>query len=170
MNYILFNRDGSVKKTNFTESIYQNSNDVNTIFVSVDDIDIENHSLEGVFVLPDGTFSLEAGVSRSDFEYAPGETADGYLLTITQNETKIPGLVYLTLKVKELTTQKTLYTYRVVLTINESADLASVTFITLAQYNALVEYIQSHIGSAEGFVPYTGANNDVDLGLFDAQT
>lgn len=147
MNYILFNADGSIKKTNFTEVINQNSNEENQIFVSVDGLDIATHNLVGVFVLPNGEISTEAGVASSDVEYIEDVEADGYLLTLTQNETFISGLVFLTLQIKETSTNKVLYTYRVALTINESAALASVTQITLAQYNALKDYIDSNFAS-----------------------
>ena len=147
MNYILFNADGSIKKTNFTEVINQNSNEENQIFVSVDGLDIATHNLVGVFVLPNGEISTEAGVASSDVEYIEGVEADGYLLTLTQNETFISGLVFLTLQIKETSTNKVLYTYRVALTINKSAALASVTQITLAQYNALKDYIDSNFVS-----------------------
>lgn len=147
MNYILFNADGSIKKTNFTEVINQNSNLENQIFVSVDDLDIATHNLVGVFVLPNGEISTEAGVATSDVEYIEGVEADGYLLTLTQSETFISGLVFLTLQIKETSTNKVLYTYRVALTINKSAALASVTQITLAQYNALKDYIDSNFVS-----------------------
>lgn len=147
MNYILFNADGSIKKTNFTEVINQNSNEENQIFVSVDGLDIATHNLVGVFVLPNGEVSTEAGVATSDVEYIEGVEADGYLLTLTQSETFISGLVFLTLQIKETSTNKVLYTYRVALTINKSAALASVSQITLAQYNALKDYIDSNFVS-----------------------
>ena len=145
MNYILFNSDGSIKKTNFTEFIQQNSNEVNEIFVSVDGLNTSAHELEGVFVLPDGSFSIEAGEAQSDVEYEreDGPTADGYVLPLTQSETRLKGIVYLTLKVKRTSDQKVLYTYRVALTINESADLASVTLVNLAQYQALLDLISN---------------------------
>lgn len=166
MNYILFNADGSIKKTNFTEVINQNSNEENQIFVSVDGLDIATHNLVGVFVLPNGEISTEAGVATSDVEYIEDVEADGYLLTLTQSETFISGLVFLTLQIKETSTNKVLYTYRVALTINESAALASVTQINLAQYNALKNYVDTNFIKISDFdfVPYIGADKDVNLG------
>lgn len=149
MNYILLNADGSVKKTNFTDSIQQNNDEVNHIFVSVDGLNTSTHDLLGIFVLPDGTVSEESGEVRNNYEYETGETANGYLLTLTINETKLAGLVYLTLQVKQTYTQNTLYTYRAALTINESASLSSVTLITLAQYNALKNYIDTNFALKE---------------------
>lgn len=144
MNYIFFNEDGSIKKTNFTDSIQQNDDGSDKIFISIDGIDYSEYSAVGVFVLPDGTVSEEGADFESDYEYASGETADGFLITLTINETKLPGVVFLTLQIIEDSTNKVKYTYRVALTINESASLSSLTLITLAQYNALKSYIDSN--------------------------
>lgn len=144
MNYIFFNEDGSIKKTNFTDSIQQNDDGSDKIFVSIDGIDYSDFGAVGVFVLPDGTVSEEGADFESDYEYASGETADGFVITLTVNETKLPGVVFLTLQIIEDSTNKTKYTYRVALTINESASLSSLTLITLAQYNALKSYIDSN--------------------------
>lgn len=161
MDYVLFNSDGNVKKINFTRFIQQNNDEVDHIFVSVDGLDVDNHNLVGVFVLPDGSVSAQAGVVEKDYEYEDDQYADGYLLTLTQTETFIPGVVFLTLQVKANATQTTLYTYRVALTVNESADLTSIFNISLAQYNALKDYIDTN------YTPYTGATKDLDLGEND---
>lgn len=171
MNYIIFKSDGSIKETNFTEVINQNSNEVNQIFVSSEGIDdIDDYSLVGIFVLPDGSTSEVVGVATEDVEYQDGQTANGYILTLTQNETFIPGIVLLTLQINEDDTQKTLYTYRVALTINETANLSSLTLISLAQYNALKTYIDTNFlkktSATSYYVPYTGAIKAVDLGVY----
>lgn len=162
MNYILLNADGSVKRSNFTEIITQNSDGVSEIFVSVADLDTSTHSANGIFVLPDGSASVEFGEVKSNFEFAPSETADGYLITLTQSETALAGVVRLTIQVKNTSTQKVLYTYRVPLTINSTADLNTYVNITIAQYNNLLNYIDTF--SPTNLVPYTGAVNDLVLG------
>lgn len=164
MNYILFREDGSIKQTNFTDVINQNSDGVNKIFVSVEGLDIESHSAVGVFVLPDQSASVEVGEPETDFEYKGegGPVADGYVITLTQSETALAGLVRLTIQVKQTSTQKTLYTFRVPLTINATADLETYVNITLAQYNNLLDYINTF--SPTNLVPYTGATDNVNLG------
>ena len=160
MNYILFNADGSIKKTNFTEIITQNSNETYQIFVSVDDLEnLNQYSASAVFVLPDKSASAEIGTFEQGVEYADGQYADGFVFTLTSAETSIAGLVQLTIQIKRTSTQQVLYTYRVPLTINATADLETYVNITLAQYNNLLEFI----GGGD-LVPYTGATKNVDLG------
>lgn len=161
MNYILFNADGSVNKTNFTEVINQN-NEGNKIFVSVDGLDISSHTCVGIFVLPDKSASVEAGEEKGNYEYAPDKTADGYLITLSQSETALAGIVYLTIQIKESGSQNVLYSYRVPLTINETAALATYVNITLAQYNNILDYIDSL--TFDSYVPYTGASGSLNLG------
>ena len=161
MNYILFNADGSVNKTNFTEVINQN-NEGDKIFVSVDGLDISSHTCVGIFVLPDKSASVEGGEEKSDYEYAPNKTANGYLITLSQSETALAGIVYLTIQIKESGSRNVLYSYRVPLTINETTALATYVNITLAQYNNLLDYINSL--TLDSYVPYTGATNNLDLG------
>lgn len=144
MNYIFFNEDGSIKKTNFTDSIQQNDDGSDKIFISIDGIDYNDFSAVGVFVLPDGTVSEEGADFESDYEYASGETADGFVVTLTINETKLSGVVFLTLQIIENETNVAKYTYRVAITVNKSASLTSLTLINLAQYNALKSYIDSN--------------------------
>ena len=164
MDYILLNEDGSIKKTNFTQVIQQNNDGVNEIFIAAEGKNGSDYSVTGVFVLPDGTVSEEAGTFEEDYEYAEGKTADGWVITITQNETKLAGLVFLTLRLKETATNKTLYSFRATLTINATANQASLTLITLAQYNNLKDYFDSYLSDIENKVPYTGATNNVELG------
>lgn len=163
MNYVLFNSDGSVKRTNFTDVINQNSDGVNSIFISIDGLDINTHGVEGVFILPSGVVVGESGTPEANFEYTNGLFADGYVLTLTQAETSLAGIVYLTILVRE--NGANLFTFRVALTINETASIANLTLINLAQYNALKEYIDTSIENiGDYYVPYTDAHFDLNLG------
>ena len=167
MNYVLFNHDGSIKRTNFTDVINQNNDGVNDIFVYVDGLEESGHSLTGFFVLPDGTNRVEIGEWTEDVEYIEGKYKNGWILTITENETFLPGIVYLTLQVEDTTNNKTLYTYRVALTINKTANVGEVTSITLAQYTQLKNYVDSNFidrDELSHYVPYSGATNDLNLG------
>ena len=166
MNYIVFNEDGSIKRTNFTDSINQNSDGANQIFVVLNNVSLNDKEVVGVFVLPDGTVSEEVGVKKYNYEYEPNITGNGFLLTLTLNETKLAGLVFLTLQIVDSTESTILYTYRVALTINESAALASLTLISLAQYNALKNYIDTNFVKSVNYVPYVGAENNVNLGNY----
>lgn len=170
MNYIVFNEDGSVARTNFTDSINQNSDGVNQIFIVLNNVSINDKEAVGVFVLPDGTVSEEVGVKKYNYEYEPNVTGDGFLVTLTLNETKLAGLVFLTLQILDSTESTILYTYRVALTINESAALASLTLISLAQYNALKNYVDTNFVKSVNFVPYVGATNDLNLGNYSLTT
>ena len=113
--------------------------------------------------MPDKSASVEAGTPEEDVEYSPGLTADGYIITLTSAETALPGLVYLTIQIKKSNTQKVLYTYRVPLTINKTADLETYVNITLAQYNDLLDYINSALPDINNLVPYYGAVNNLNL-------
>ena len=163
MDYILLNADGSIKKTNFTEVIQQNNDGVNEIFVAADGKTNAEYNATAVFVLPDGTVSEEGGDFENDYEYEEGKTANGWVIPITQNETKLAGLVFLTIKLTNNQTGKTLYSIRATLTINETAYQASLTLINLAQYNALKSYIDSYISDIENRVPYSGATDDINI-------
>lgn len=171
MNYILFNNDGSIKKTNFTDIVNQNNDGINKIFVSVDGLDISDHDLKGVFILPDGTFTEEIGEPSNSEEYEPGHSASGYVLTLTINETRLSGLVFLTLQIVEKDTQKALYSYRVAITVNETVSLATVTLINLAQYEALLDYVRTNFATTQWVedqhyltnATYDYANNLSDL-------
>lgn len=178
MDYVLLNSDGSVKQTNFTQSIQQNNNGTNEIFVSVDDLDVATHTLEAFFTLPDGTHTAESGVVKSNFEYESGKTADGFLVTLTQNETIIPGIVYLTLAIFGNPANAALYSYRVALTINPTVNVGEIVWITYAQYTNLKSYIDTTFVTLTTYnndisaindalptkVPYSGAIGDVNLG------
>ena len=177
MDYIFFNHDGSVKLTKFTDSINQNSDGVNKIFVSSSYILVSECSALGVFVLPDGTVSIEVGEAVYDFEYETGKFADGYVITLTQSETVLAGIVRLTIQIKETATERTLYTYRVPLTVNTTAEIQTYVNITLAQYQNVINYINSlktWISSQgyvtnddlDSYVPYTGATENVDLSTY----
>lgn len=163
MDYILLNADGSIKKTNFTQVIQQNNDGVNEIFVAAEGKNSAEYNATAVFVLPDGTVSEEGGDFESDYEYEEGITADGWVIPITQNETKLAGLVFLTLRLKETATNKTLYSFRATLTINATAEQASLTLITLAQYNNLKDYFDSYLSDIENRVPYFGATDDINI-------
>ena len=155
MNYVLFNADGSIKRTNFTDIINQNNDGVNDIFVWVDGLEESGHSLTGLFVLPDGTISAEIGEWTEDVEYIDGEYKNGWVLTITESETSLPGIVYLTLQIEETATNKTLYTYRAALTINETASVSQVVNITLAQYTQIKNYIDSNFAKLDAKNEFT---------------
>lgn len=197
MDYILLNGDGSIKSVNFTDFIQQNNDGVNEIFVSCEDLDYTSHSATAVFVLPDGSISEEPGVYQEDVEYKDNHFADGYLITLTQNETKLSGLVFLTINIKNISANTSLYSYRATITINKTADQADLTYITLAQYLALKDYVNTTgrpinvyfnedslvldefsgaIGEVtpeyleENYVPYANANDNLNLGRYNIHT
>ena len=191
MDFILLKSDGNIKQTNFADFIQQNNDGVNKIFVSCEDLDYSSHSAVAVFVLPDGSISEEPGVYQEDVEYKDDHFANGYLITLTQNETKLAGLVFLTINIKNISANTSLYTYRATITINKTADQANITYITLAQDLALKDYVDTtgrpinvyfdnnalvmeEFSGAIGevtpeylesyYVPYTSANKNVNIG------
>ena len=149
MNYIIYGTDGRVIKTNFTELIQVGNNNVNEIFVSIQNTDVADYTATGLFTLPDKTTTAEVGVLEQNYEYESGVYADGYLITITQDETKYAGRVFLSIQLLNASDNSVLFTYRVVLTINDTGVATDIASISLDQYTNLLTYLSTQLGLKE---------------------
>ena len=145
--YILYNHDGSIKRTKFSEFIQKGNNNVNEIFVSIDGLDTDDYLVYGSFELPNeevvGPVVCSGPVTRE----IDGVEYSGYIISIHNGLTQYPGKVHASIVVTENVelNPQTLYTYPVVLTINDSA-VAEVTQVTVQQYLQLLQEINKKLG------------------------
>ena len=132
MNYVIFNKDGSVKNFCFTEIITKNSN-TGKIFAGVDGLSNESYTASANFELPNGDASTLLGTPSS--EEIDGSTFYGYRFGLTAQQTAVEGNVLCSIVLRNA--QEVLYTYEVILTINPSVGDPYETAISVAQYNNL---------------------------------
>lgn len=133
MNFIVFNKDGSVKNLNFAEIITQNSDGESEIAVAVDGLSNENYTATFNFELPDGSLtSLMASTYSLNVD---GSIYQGYKVSLLSAQTAIAGNALLSISLTSGTS--VLYTYQVVLTINPTVSEPDVVNISTAQYRNL---------------------------------
>lgn len=142
MNYVIFNKDGSVKNFYFTEIINQNSDNVNEIFVAVDGMSNDTYVASANFELPDGTANTLTGVVVPHLNI-DGSDYQGYKFTLTSAQTAIDGNVLCSIVLTNTGATQTLYTYQIILTINPTASSPDVEQISVAQYNNLLATLAS---------------------------
>lgn len=156
MDYILYNQDGSIRLTNFTEFINKGSNKVNKIFIglSIDEnFNLSNYNSYAVFKLPNDELAGPLIGESANLE-VDGVTWHGFKIELTQDVTAFAGLVKCSIKVAK--NDKVLYTYPVVLTINDtSVSPEDLTQANLSQYNNLKYYLD---GKLDEKIPWI--NND----------
>lgn len=143
MMYIIYNHDGSIKTLVVDESIQQNNNGVNQIFVSIEGYETTDYTCVANFELPDGTLNSLVGVADVGVEV--GElTYDGFVITLTNAQTLYPGKLKMSIKLVDLQDRQ-LCTYQTELQVNPSSAVPSETFITNAQYNSLIQSLRSYV-------------------------
>ena len=156
MDYILYNQDGSIKLTNFTEFINKGSNKVNKIFIglSIDEnFDLSNYNSYAVFKLPNDEIAGPL-IGESANLQVDGVTWYGFKIELTQDVTAFAGLVKCSIKVAK--NDEILYTYPVVLTVNDtSISPKDLTQANLSQYENLKNYLD---GKLDEKIPWI--NND----------
>lgn len=144
--YIIYNRDGSIKKVKLTDFINKGSDGINTIKVAIDDFDLTGVTAHVQWTLPNGEtvgpLILQRGEPFDD------DTGDHYehcfVVSIDEPETLFEGLLKGSLVLIDAQT-RILYTYPIKLVINPSTFVpSSSTNITTEQYAALVEYIETN--------------------------
>lgn len=138
--YILYKHDGSVKAVNLTDFIQKGNDGVNTIFLAIEGRENTDWSATVIFTLPDGTSVPIA--PTIDTQTVLGTEYSGWKITIPAAVTLYEGIVTFSISVLNLENQ-VLFTYRNKLTINPSVVVPDTTTITYAQYQALLQYIQS---------------------------
>lgn len=138
---ILFNYDGSIKTLIVSESINQGSNNVNKVYAAIEGHPVEDYSCNAIFELPNGDLEQLAGTQSTftvdDTEY------DGYEVSLAESVTIYAGNLKMNLKLLDLA-DNVLCTYQVKLKVNPTGYEPNTTFITEAQYNALLQSLNSY--------------------------
>lgn len=143
MMYIIYNHDGSIKTLIVDESIQQNNNGVNQIFVSIDGYEPADYTCVAYFELPNGTLNNVVGIADTGVEV--GElTYDGYTIVLTNAQTVYAGKLKMSIKLVDLQDNH-LCTYQTELQVNPTSAVPSETLITNAQYNSLVQSLRSYV-------------------------
>lgn len=162
--FIIYNQDGSIKKTNFAEFIQRGNDGSNRIFVCIDGENIQNYTTYALFKLPDGEIGGPInGVQAT--RTIEGKSYTGYNIPITSAVTMFEGIVHMTLYVANPTTQAVLYTYPVVLTINDTnVTPPDLTQINLEQYQQLLNIITQ---SGYNFIELKGTSGTLTDDEYD---
>lgn len=143
--YIIYNNDGSVKRTNFAEFIQKGNDNVNSIFVGNVSNDIQDYNVYATFVLPNGELGGPVlGVESS--KEINGVVYNGYSIPITAEMTQYAGVIKVSLYVAD--ENSILYTYPVNLTINDATSSPDLTRINITQYQQL-------LNALNGGIPFT---------------
>lgn len=162
MNYIVFNKDGSVKNIDFANIIVKGSNNVDEIAVAIDGYDNDSFTANANFLLPDGD-SNQLNITTPYSLNLDGSIYQGYVFALTSAQTAIEGNVIMSIELTNANQKK--YTYQVILTINPSVpDPDSV--ITNAEYQNLDAKFSNYqlkytIHNARFYTSVTDANNDI---------
>lgn len=144
--YIIYNRDGSIKRVKLTDFINKGSDGVNTINVAIDDFDLTGVTAHVQWTLPNGeTVGPLILQSGEPFDDDVGDHYENcFVVSIDEPETLFEGLLKGSLVLIDAQT-RILYTYPIKLVINPSTFVpSSSTNITTEQYAALVEYIETN--------------------------
>lgn len=161
MMYILYNNDGSIKKTNLTEVVNQGNNLTNSIFIYIYGVNNASYVATANFTLPDG--SVTTLIGEEIYREIDDEELNGHEFALTQNETKYPGVIYISVQFNHVTSGEILRTIRFAITVNETNADVDETLITLEQYNALVDYIDTVNDDLHHLYLHTFAFDDINV-------
>ena len=163
--YIIYNKDGSIKKTNFAEFIQKGNNNANFIFVGIDGLNITDYSCYASFELPNG--DLGGPVAGVPIVQLSDELPySGYNIPVTAEMTQYEGQLKLSIYVAN-TQGAILYTYPVTLVINDAANAPDETKISLSQYQALLNLINSKpVETSSEFITVFDNIQNEDLSLY----
>lgn len=139
--FIIYNKDGSIKTKNFAEFIQKGNNFANFIFVGIDGLDLTDYTCYATFELP--TEELGGPVAGVPIvEFSEELPYSGYNIPVTAEMTQYEGQVKLSLHI-ENSQGAEMYTYPVILVINDATSAPDQTKITLSQYQALLNLVNS---------------------------
>ena len=141
MNVVIFNKDGSIKNLIFDQIIVQGNNGVDDIYCAIEGYDNDSYTLLALFDLPNGDTSSLNGVA-STFQI-DGSAYSGFKVTLTSQETALPGIVKMSLRASSQYLERQ-YTTEINLTINESGYLPEFTDITMSQYENLLSMLSTY--------------------------
>lgn len=148
MMYVIFNHDGSVKKSNINEFIQQGSNNVNEFAIQIEGYDISEYVLSATFTLPNGEHTTIVSNSLTTSEEYPYPARK---IVLTNAETSLAGV--LKMNIQAVKNSKVLTSYTVYLQINEGTEINAVVLITQQQYENILTMIQE-----SGGTPYTAGD------------
>ena len=141
MNYVIFKADGSVNKQSFEYYVQQGDNN-NKFFVGLAG-GLASDSAVGVCVLPNGSTRVISGVWNANYQYTTGETADGWLFTLTTDETEYSGLLQIAVYVNRGATIKVSYPIGII--VNETGVRPDTdTGITIEELNSYLLELQKY--------------------------
>lgn len=146
MLYVIFNQDGSINTLVVGESINQGNNNVNQIFAAVNGYPTSDYTCVAEFELPNGELEELNGVQ--DEQELGIEIYSGYTVSLSEDVTRLAGNLKLNLKLIDLN-DNVLCTYQVTLKVNPTGYEPNDTHITEAQYNSLIQSLNSYVLKAE---------------------
>lgn len=146
MDFIILNSDGSLQKQSLTRYIQQGSHGVDEIFIGWVNA-TSSQTLQAVFTLPNQLTNTELGVFEEDYEYEPGETINGWVITLTENQTRYNGALMVSARV--ILNGFVQVAYPFALIINETGVRPETdSGITLAQLDSYLLNIQNLVTGA----------------------
>lgn len=159
MLYVIFNSDGSIKYLRVSESIQQGDHLSKQLFAAIKGIRNTEYVCSVKFELPNGEINeLVGDIDTQDIQpetinFAT-EQYDGYTVRFTEAQTYLAGNLKVNLKLVNLQ-GVILCTYQVTLKINPTGYIPSETNITEAQYNSLLQAINTKYPIDMDFVKFT---------------
>ena len=160
MMYLIYNQDGSIKFTNLNEVITQGST-TTKIFVNVGGI-IPSETVGAIATYKLANNETSSGNGEATLETINNESYNGWLFTLTQDETYYYGTLLMSIKIFTVGTNEVLFTIPVELTVNKTGFDASSTTITITQYTNLVGSISTQNADFESRI-YDIESNYVSL-------
>ena len=147
MLYVIFNQDGSIKYLSVGESIQQGDHLSKQLFAAIEGIRNTDYVCSASFVLPNGEINELASTEDTQEVYQDNqllfnEPIDGYTIIFTEAQTYLAGNLKVNLKLIDLQGH-VLCSYQVTLKINPTGYNPDETNITEAQYNSLLQSLQS---------------------------
>ena len=146
MDFIILNSDGSLQKQSLTRYIQQGSHGVDEIFIGWANA-TSSQTLQAVFTLPNQLTNTELGTFESNYEYEPGETMSGWVITLTENQTRYNGALMVSARIILNGIVQVAYPFALI--INETGVMPeNDSGITLAQLDSYLLNIQNLVTDA----------------------
>lgn len=133
MMKIIFNHDGSIKEITLPESIQQGNDGVDEIYLEWEGYPNTDYVCDAIFVLPNE--SANQLVATMD--------GVGYKITLTAAQTIYAGRLFASFRLKDL--NNTLFSYQYTFWVNPTDAYIDQTAISLAQYNSIVQALNSYV-------------------------
>lgn len=139
--YLIYNSDGSIKFSLFKDFVIQGSDNVNFIFVAIEDRNVEEWTCVGSFLLPDETTTLISAGAVDNFS-VDGTNYTGYKIPLTQSITSQSGNLSASVKIYASGGQL-LYTYPATIVVNAST-ISWDSEINYSTYRSYLEQLSAY--------------------------